>query len=174
MYYQRRLNNNHALGLGLILVMWTLCRMCYNFTSPPSVPHDLPITKQIRNHAERMPWMSACAATWRSFTKSFLFKRGHYPFSRNTLLVLMICGDIEPNPGPGINEEECCPCGYCGWKVSWSNSGIACEHCDIWYHRSCTSLSNTRYHYLAQNSTAWLCYYHFTHMSLIVTTHFPY
>ena len=20
----------------------------------------------------------------------------------------MICGDIEPNPGPGIDEEECC------------------------------------------------------------------
>ena len=60
-------------------------------------------------------------------------KRGHHsPLTVVTLL--MLCGDIEYNPGP--NTSQVYPCGICDRKVKWEDEGVACDNCNIWFHCS--------------------------------------
>ena len=55
------------------------------------------------------------------------------------LAILLLAGDVHPNPGP-INRETIYPCGYCQQHVGWSCSGVGCETCNVWYHRECVLL----------------------------------
>ena len=73
------------------------------------------------------------------------------------LEVLLLAGDVHPNPGP-INRETIYPCGYCQQHVGWSCSGVGCETCNVWYHRECVSIKQS--HYLAFNNSAhvWICF----------------
>ena len=72
------------------------------------------------------------------------------------LLVLMLSGDIEANPGPG--NASIFPCGFCDNKVSWADKGVACDACDVWFHCSCISISSTEYSALNCSSAEWKCY----------------
>ena len=77
------------------------------------------------------------------------------PHKATTLsIVLLLCGDVESNPGP-INYAEIFPCGWCELKVDWSQSGIACDQCDHWYHRQCISMTSSVYNGIAD--TSWVC-----------------
>ena len=49
------------------------------------------------------------------------------------------------------------PCGYCEREVSWAHMAVACDACDIWFHRSCHSLSIREYENLG-NEDSWRCY----------------
>ena len=73
------------------------------------------------------------------------------------LAILLLAGDVHPNPGP-INRETIYPCGYCQQHVGWSCSGVGCETCNVWYHRECVSITHS--HYLAPNNLAhvWICF----------------
>ena len=55
-------------------------------------------------------------------------------------MLLLSCGDIETHPGP-----SCYPCAYCQLNVDWSSSGICCDNCNVWLHRSCADLSLNGY-----------------------------
>ena len=61
-------------------------------------------------------------------------------YSNKLLIVtlLLLAGDVEVNPGPGGSSF---PCGLCEIYAIWSNGGIACEHCDEWYHMDCARLT---------------------------------
>ena len=65
--------------------------------------------------------------------------------------------DMHPNPG--LRDADIFPCRLCQIIVSWSNSNIACEECELWYHRS--SLSSSKYDELGRSSYFWMCFkYH--------------
>ena len=68
---------------------------------------------------------------------SFHPKPLHY--SSHSLLILismlLISGDIHPNPGP-ID-----PCSVCSRRVTWGNRSIQCTGCSLWVHLSCSGLS---------------------------------
>ena len=68
-------------------------------------------------------------------------------------LMLFICGDVEMNPGPG--NSSIYPCGFCDCKVSWTDKGVCCDDCSIWYHKSCISMPSTDYDNLEDFS--WHC-----------------
>ena len=73
--------------------------------------------------------------------------------NRNIVLaILLLAGDVYPNPGP-INRETIYPCGYCQQHVRWFSSGVGCETCNVWYHRECVSITHS--HYLAH---VWICF----------------
>ena len=55
------------------------------------------------------------------------------PRAGYALLLLLIAGDVEVNPGPTIF-----PCGYCERAVDWSHRAVCCDECSFWYHKSCT------------------------------------
>ena len=78
--------------------------------------------------------------------------------NRNIVLaILLLAGDVHPNPGP-INRETIYPCGYCQQHVGWSCSEVSCETCNVWYHRECVAVAHL--HYLALNNSAhvWICF----------------
>ena len=68
-------------------------------------------------------------------------------------MLLLSCGDIETHPGP-----SCYPCAYCQLNVDWSSSGIYCDNCNVWLHRSCADLSLSGYNKLSNISASWRCY----------------
>ena len=50
-------------------------------------------------------------------------------------MLLLISGDIHPNPGP-ID-----PCSVCSRRVTWGNRSVQCTNCFLWVHLSCSGLS---------------------------------
>ncbi|WAR06007.1 LORF2-like protein [Mya arenaria] len=83
----------------------------------------------------------------------------HPPSRACTLLtcLLLLCGDIESNPGPANTPVY--PCGLCEMPVTWEHhDGLCCDGCDIWHHRSCIELCSADYDLLAKHkSVQWLC-----------------
>ncbi len=43
--------------------------------------------------------------------------------------LLLISGNIQPNPGP--QESTIYPCGFCNLKVDWSHQALCCDNCDV-------------------------------------------
>ena len=82
-----------------------------------------------------------------------LFLAGNYSNKLLIVTQLLLAGDVEVNPGPGGSSF---PCGLCEIDANWSNGGIACEHCDVWYHRDCAHLNLTSFNRLASPSR--ICY----------------
>ena len=70
------------------------------------------------------------------------------------VLTLLLCGDIHPNPGP--RNQSIFPCGYCAAHVDFGMKAICCDNCDIWFHKSCASMTSSVYSDL--NSEDWYCY----------------
>lgn len=52
-------------------------------------------------------------------------------------MLLMLCGDVELNPGPVKF-----PCGVCNKAVRNGVRAVCCDMCDKWFHIKCTSMSN--------------------------------
>ena len=73
-----------------------------------------------------------------------------------TLLVLMLAGDIEINPGPGLASIY--QCGYCEAPVGWSQDRLCCDDCDLWYHKSCVDMSSGEYDQVSAVHVDWYCY----------------
>ena len=68
---------------------------------------------------------------------SFHSKPLHYLSHSLLILIsmlLLISGDIHPNPGP-IE-----PCSVCSRRVTWGNRSIQCTNCSLWVHLSCSGL----------------------------------
>lgn len=69
-----------------------------------------------------------------------------------TLYTLLICGDINSNPGP----QRKYPYGICHKPVKFNQQGIQCDYCDRWYHSKCC-MNDLIYDALANNSCLWIC-----------------
>ena len=89
------------------------------------------------------------AATWRA------------PFSKNAIclvrfncLLLLLCGDILPNPGPLPRY----PCGVCQHAVRPSDKALLYDSYDKWFHVECTRVSSEEYdHYITLDQFDWSC-----------------
>ena len=68
------------------------------------------------------------------------------------LLCLLICGDIESNPGPGLDV-----CHVCDSEVANNHHGLFCEVCSNWSHRSCVKMSVDEYFHWANIEDGWIC-----------------
>jgi len=77
------------------------------------------------------------------------------PKTITLLLIIILSGDIEMNPGP--KTANIFPCGLCERPVTWSNEGICCDCCSIWHHRSCIELCTTDYELLQRSNVQWMC-----------------
>ena len=69
------------------------------------------------------------------------------------LLVFLISGDIELNPGPSHY-----PCGYCEQPVTWATRGVCCDDCSIWHHASCLGIGSSDYSKLNGSNISWHCF----------------
>ena len=73
--------------------------------------------------------------------------------SARTMMVLLMSGDVESNPGP---HPSMYPCSICELGVNWSRLAVCCDNCDIWYHKSCISMNSQEYDRI--ETTDWNCF----------------
>ena len=52
------------------------------------------------------------------------------------LLILLVIGGIEPNPGP-VTRNWKYPCGTCQKPVKNNQRGLQCDSCGLWSHLNC-------------------------------------
>ena len=130
----------------LKITLSTLCILCFYF------------------YITREPDSSRHVSTLESY-KVGLYILKHYlwkPFLSVTkttksnslwIIILLLSGDIEQNPGP----ETKWPCGICQYPVTWSQEGVACDGCELWHHKSCLSLCSDDFQLLECSNVAWKC-----------------
>ena len=77
------------------------------------------------------------------------------PSKSNSLwiIMLLLSGDVEVNPGP----ETKWSCGICQYPVIWSQEGVACDGCELWHHKSSISLCSDDFQLLERSNIAWKC-----------------
>ena len=89
------------------------------------------------------------------------FKIGHLsslslfscpPLARLRLLILLLLmsGNIHPNPGPIF------PCSVCDGNVTWRGKSVQCCTCSKWVHLRCSQLSLSKFRTLG-SSHFWGC-----------------
>jgi hypothetical protein len=70
-----------------------------------------------------------------------------------SIMLLLLCGDIETNPGPHPLSAVCLHCDKVGRK---NQRRLKCDSCDTFYHVKCLRLTNTEIK--LYTSTRWLCW----------------
>ena len=66
------------------------------------------------------------------------------------LLVLLMSGNVHPNPGPIF------PCSVCVGNVTWWGKSVQCCTCSKWVHLRCSQLSLSKFRALG-SSHSWSC-----------------
>ena len=85
-----------------------------------------------------------------SFHNKPLHYLSHSPLILISML-LLISGDIRPNPGP-IDA-----CSVCSRRVvTWGNRSIQCTNCSLWVHLSCSGLSPADFRKISPGHS-WTC-----------------
>ena len=88
---------------------------------------------------------------------------GHPPFVKATIglkllnttmmaSLVLICGDVNPNPGPTAD-----PCGICLKGCRKNQRAVQCDECDIWYHAKCIHMGRNEFDDVCRPSAAWSC-----------------
>ena len=77
-------------------------------------------------------------------------------------MLLILCGDIESNPGPVAGEwppaqnwGALYPCGCCELQVDWSHLTVCCDECQVCYHKTCASMTSVEYDHI--ENVFWKC-----------------
>ena len=66
------------------------------------------------------------------------------------LLLLLMSGNVHPNPGPIF------PCSMCAGNVTWRGKSVLCCTCSKWVHLRCSQLSLSKFGALG-SSHSWSC-----------------
>ena len=66
------------------------------------------------------------------------------------LLLLLMSGNVHPNPGPIF------PCYVCTGNVTWQGKSVQCCTCSKWVHLRCSQLSHSQFRVL-NSSHSWSC-----------------
>ena len=143
-----------------IICAWLIARLMTGVVHPHSSQDPSPdgaITNVITSHAVSRPSLGMC-----SFVKSIrpslakiTCSSGKHQTATASVLALILCGDVQTNPGPNCNSIF--PCGFCEYQVDFGMKAICCDNCDMWYHKSCASMSSTVYAELGSVED-WFCY----------------
>ena len=70
-----------------------------------------------------------------------------------SLIILVIAGDVETNPGPAVKYKY--PCRLCDKPVRSNQAGVACDKCDKWFHKKCMGMNSAIYSSL--RNISWEC-----------------
>lgn len=79
-------------------------------------------------------------------------KQSSTVMSYRLLLILLMIGGIETNPGPVKY-----PCGFCEKPCKSNQKAVVCDECNQWFHAKCMGISDESYHQLGNSSTSWFC-----------------
>ena len=80
----------------------------------------------------------------------FLFSCPSLALFRLLILLLLMSGNVYPNPGPIF------PCFVCAGNVTWRGKSVQCCTCSKWVHLRCSQLSLSKFRAL-DSSHSWSC-----------------
>ena len=123
-----------------LLIFYPCCPMRGHMWTALLNPIDRPPTPSI---------LSRTSLPRPSFHPKSLHYSSHSPLILISIL-LLISGDIHPNPGP-ID-----PCSVCSRRVTWGNRSIQCTGCSLWVHLSCSGLSPADFRKISPGHS-WTC-----------------
>ena len=147
--------------LAAPLLLWLSLKFV-NITNTPA--HDenilLPLSVTVKDLVIRHPNLTLCANNKLPGNYRGISDRSPIPtlMTRPPItlfIVLTLCGDIEVNPGPPAHKDIF-PCGWCELRVDWSDTGVCCDQCDLWYHRQCISMTSAEYDGI--EDVSWQCF----------------
>lgn len=90
-------------------------------------------------------WAKLPACWQGKFTKQSALLKSHYGTDTFFLNLVLLCGDIMLNPGPGEKH----PCADLIKPVKSNKKAIQCDYCDRWHHARCREINNLVYDALA-------------------------
>ena len=123
-----------------LIIFYPCCPMRGHMWTALLNPIDRPPTPSI---------LSRISLPRPSFHPKPLHYSSHSPLILISIL-LLISGDIHPNPGP-ID-----PCSVCSRRVTWGNRSIQCTGCSLWVHLSCSGLSPADFRKISPGHS-WTC-----------------
>ena len=94
------------------------------------------------------------AVSWSSILGRGGTNWNHRPLFHLTGL-LLLSGDVLPNPGPAEITNSHHPCVVCNGEVR--NQGICCDCCDRWCHPKCAWVTDEEYKRLGNCPDPWFC-----------------
>ena len=124
-----------------VLFLLVLVRFKEGYTRPPSTPP---------------PTVGAFRfLPWRRLFRNRSDECGGFRPRCILSLMLLLCGDVEPNPGPALGHGQY-GCGYCECLCQSGQGAVACDNCSVWFHKSCVSMSSDSLVRIANEE--WKCY----------------
>ena len=70
---------------------------------------------------------------------------------------ILLCGDIECNPGPRKPKYPCGECNKACTSYKGAKASILCESCNAWFHSECVGLSDSALDNLGRSDLPWEC-----------------
>ena len=61
------------------------------------------------------------------------------------------------DPSPQQDASSVCPCGTCEEPVDFSDLGVVCEGCGLWFHLACQNIPASQYSQLGDSQVKWNC-----------------
>ena len=100
-----------------------------------------------------MPSIGIKLDYWSIVDKATRSNQRPQPYRVTILLLLVLGGDIEINPGPVKY-----PCKICTKPVAKTHRALQCDECDQWVHIKCGNVTADEYESLGKSSAIWICY----------------
>ena len=172
-HHRSRRRSNHAplhasfsfsFSLAFLLLVVTLYRFAlHRFALHPSPPartsthtatHDCENITSCKqsNHFSQPSLLLQAGALSRQHRGMPVKQCSHTTATRTqTLLILLIAGDIQQNPGPVQH-----PCGWCERAVAENHRAVECDGCESWFHIKCSGMTLEVYKRLS-GSFEWTC-----------------
>ena len=148
----------------VILLFWLCAKMC-SITTQPHLPlaHDYTVTSATADITQGIPSLGLCSRLSRLrglqiHNSPYFIPSDRHAEAITNLLVLILCGDIQSNPGPRTELAHIFPCAYCDLPVDFGQKALCCDECDVWLHKSCLHMRTTAHHDLETNvDINWYC-----------------
>ena len=128
-------------------------------TSPTANRFDLDNPRQLSTNISRYSLLTSKNYHFNSKSKFSIFDQKFPSKSSNISnftylsIILLLSGNIELNPGPRTPRY---PCGVCHKACTWKQKAVACDQCDIWYHKDCMLMNSNVYSNL--KNVSWYCF----------------
>ncbi len=141
--------------LCLMLLIWTMAMTVHNWMHSEKETQNC-VTID-RNSAKPLLMKPASISLWcikktRPKQSSSCKRNQKSNKTCHLLLLLLLSGDVELNPGPGQVNDSIYPCACCELKVDYGMKALQCDHCSMWYHKTCISMCTRDYTNLENNS----------------------